>query len=264
MRKIQIFSLLFLFVFILSSASFSAQKTQLAFGMGAGVYAGGYSAQGDLLYRMPKMFGLDDVYLRSGVAYVDTKNLSPAQNWRKFAPLYIDGMKYLADNIYVGAGLNYPLKVSDGETGNVSGQIYLGADLAAGPGKFYGEAGYSILRIKDNPSFKGLHAMLGYRYDYWTFFVPDKVKRVKPRPEPVIREVVEIKEEVEIIRPMPRRARPNIIIYKIVWGDTLADISEKYLGDAKLYPDLAKLNNIEDPDLIYEGNTLKIDLNLKK
>jgi LysM repeat protein len=243
--------------------------------MGGGVYAGGYAIQGDMLSRLPKMYGLDDLYLRVGAAYVDTYNLPPTKDWRRFAPFYVDGMWYFMDNVYVGAGLNFPFKVSDDESGNLGGQAYLGGDLPFWLGKLYAEAGYSVLRREVGASFKDIHVMAGYRYDYATIFVPDKVKEVKPEPKPVIREEIEIEEEIEIItpvppapkpapKPTPKRLPPNIIIYKIKEGDTLSHIAERYYGYWRMYPAIAELNDIEDPALIYTGDTLKIDLNLKK
>ncbi len=41
-------------------------------------------------------------------------------------------------------------------------------------------------------------------------------------------------------------------------GDTLAKIAERYLGDASKYKELAKENNIKDPDRIYPGQEIRM------
>ena len=46
--------------------------------------------------------------------------------------------------------------------------------------------------------------------------------------------------------------------YTIQRGDTLWSLCKKFYGDPLLYPKLAKANNIPNPDLIYDGNTLII------
>ena len=39
-------------------------------------------------------------------------------------------------------------------------------------------------------------------------------------------------------------------------GDTLSEISQRFLGDASRFPEIARLNNIADPDLIFPGQRL--------
>ena len=41
-------------------------------------------------------------------------------------------------------------------------------------------------------------------------------------------------------------------------GDTLWAIAQKHLGDGSRYPEIAALNNIANPNLIYPGTTLKL------
>jgi len=48
------------------------------------------------------------------------------------------------------------------------------------------------------------------------------------------------------------------IIHIIVKGDTLWAIAKHYLQNPFLYPELAKLSKIENPDLIYPGNRVRI------
>jgi LysM repeat protein len=46
--------------------------------------------------------------------------------------------------------------------------------------------------------------------------------------------------------------------YTVVKGDTLWSICKKYLGDGQKYKEVAKLNNISNPDLIYPGQKLRL------
>lgn len=46
--------------------------------------------------------------------------------------------------------------------------------------------------------------------------------------------------------------------YTVQKGDTLWDIAKQYLGDATKYTQLAAINNITNPDLIYVGQTIKL------
>jgi LysM domain len=48
-------------------------------------------------------------------------------------------------------------------------------------------------------------------------------------------------------------------LYMIQDGDTLFDIAQRECGDGSLYPALAALNHIEDPNLIFAGANLIID-----
>jgi nucleoid-associated protein YgaU len=48
------------------------------------------------------------------------------------------------------------------------------------------------------------------------------------------------------------------ITHRVVSGDTLWDIAAYYLGDPLQYPELARLSQIRDPDLIYPGDLIRI------
>ncbi len=45
-------------------------------------------------------------------------------------------------------------------------------------------------------------------------------------------------------------------IHTVVKGDTLWHIAKKYFGDPFLYPTIAQLSKINDPDLIYPGDII--------
>lgn len=46
--------------------------------------------------------------------------------------------------------------------------------------------------------------------------------------------------------------------YTVVSGDTLSAIAQRELGDANRYMEIANLNNIENPNLIYAGQVLRL------
>lgn len=46
--------------------------------------------------------------------------------------------------------------------------------------------------------------------------------------------------------------------HTVVEGDTLWHIAKMYLGDGSRYPEIAELNNIPNPDLIYPGQVFQI------
>ena len=46
--------------------------------------------------------------------------------------------------------------------------------------------------------------------------------------------------------------------YTVVRGDTLWGIANKFYGNGSRYPEIAKANNISNPDLIYAGQKLLI------
>ncbi|MEW9093938.1 MAG: LysM peptidoglycan-binding domain-containing protein [Clostridiaceae bacterium] len=46
--------------------------------------------------------------------------------------------------------------------------------------------------------------------------------------------------------------------HTVVNGDTLWKIAKKYLGDGSRYKEIAQLNNIKNPDVIYPGQSLKL------
>ena len=48
------------------------------------------------------------------------------------------------------------------------------------------------------------------------------------------------------------------LIHIVVKGDTLWDIAEQYVHNPFLYPELARMSNIKDPNLIYPGNRVRI------
>ncbi|QUH18933.1 LysM peptidoglycan-binding domain-containing protein [Alkaliphilus sp. B6464] len=62
------------------------------------------------------------------------------------------------------------------------------------------------------------------------------------------------KAVIEEKRPAKEPAKS----YTVILGDRLWDICQKQLGDGSKYKEIAALNNIEDPDLIFPGQVLKL------
>jgi nucleoid-associated protein YgaU/chemotaxis signal transduction protein len=58
----------------------------------------------------------------------------------------------------------------------------------------------------------------------------------------------------------PRPANPNARTHVVVRGDTLWDIAKIYVGDPFRYPELTELSNIRNPDLIYPGDIVRIEI----
>lgn len=56
----------------------------------------------------------------------------------------------------------------------------------------------------------------------------------------------------EVSKPIPKT-------YKVVKGDTLWGICKKYLGNGSKYPEIAKLNGIKNPNLIYPGQVIRLE-----
>jgi len=57
-----------------------------------------------------------------------------------------------------------------------------------------------------------------------------------------------------------RPADPNTRTHVVVRGDTLWDIAKKHVGDPYRYPELAEFSNIRNPDLIYPGDIVRIEI----
>ncbi len=55
--------------------------------------------------------------------------------------------------------------------------------------------------------------------------------------------------------PAPKKAAPALRVHTVKKGDTLSEIGEKYGVSWKA---IAKLNNIDNPDLIFPGQKFKI------
>lgn len=77
-------------------------------------------------------------------------------------------------------------------------------------------------------------------------------------------EVAEVPEEkpVKTVKPAPKQETPKPAekerTYVVRPRDTLWSIAKKFYGDASRYKEIAKYNNITDPNKIRVGQVLKI------
>lgn len=84
-----------------------------------------------------------------------------------------------------------------------------------------------------------------------------------PPPPEVVAEVVaevaaeapaEVKEVEVEVAPVVN----EVTTYTVVSGDTLFNIAKQFLGDGNRYPELARFNNIPNPDHIEVGQVIRI------
>ena len=158
MRGIKTFSLIVLFVFILSSAAFPAERAWRTIRVGGG-YFGGIPA---FKAEVNSLVLTDNLYFNLGVAVADSETLAPSKDSRRFTPLYVDMVFYFADNAYFGAGVNYPMAISDDEKPEMGYEAFLGVDFPISFSlKLFTELGYSELRREGKDPFVGSHVMIG-------------------------------------------------------------------------------------------------------
>jgi hypothetical protein len=159
MKKFVILTLL-LFFFSLSAC---AEKPDYQWGFSGGLNAGMIGIGANVTVRL---LMIQNSFLRLGAQVTDSYNLYPVKDWRRFAPVTLDYIYYFYDEVYVGGGLNVPVKVSDQKTAAPGKQFFMGIESEVFDYRIFFEAGYSELNIKDAHSFNGTYLMLGYRYSH--------------------------------------------------------------------------------------------------
>jgi len=162
--------ILVLFVMVLcmfASSALAAGRPDQVLSVGAGYFGGMLGGSSDLMLHVPgSLLGTNDLYIRAGLAGTDSYVVAPAKVWHTFLSLYVDAVYYFYEDKYIGAGFNYPIRVSDNETGDTGSEIYFGMDMNMGIiGKTYIEAGWGSLRLTDGDQYEGLQCMIGWRYD---------------------------------------------------------------------------------------------------
>lgn len=65
-------------------------------------------------------------------------------------------------------------------------------------------------------------------------------------------------KKATVEKQRPTTSKPSPKTHKVVKGDTLWAIAKRYLGNGAKYPELAKLNKISNPNLIYPGQVIKL------
>ena len=68
----------------------------------------------------------------------------------------------------------------------------------------------------------------------------------------------EVQAKVNALLSGAKSKEPSYTTYKVQRGDTLWSIAKKYMGDGSKYTELAKYNNIANPNVIVPGTVIKI------
>lgn len=76
-----------------------------------------------------------------------------------------------------------------------------------------------------------------------------------------VKQIVDLKPDVVPGTPnQTAQTTLRVVVHKVVKGDTLWDIAEKYVQDPFRYPELAKSSQIENPHLIYPDDVVRIHI----
>lgn len=67
------------------------------------------------------------------------------------------------------------------------------------------------------------------------------------------------KQTAKVEKKRDTSTKKKVKTHKVMKGDTLWSIAKKYLGDGSKYPQLAKLNNIKNPNKISVGQVIKLE-----
>ena len=257
--KINILFVLAAVVFCLSlSTAASAERAKQMISIGGGCFGNMTAAGAEILYRRPfNFFDSDNIYGKMGLAVADSLNMYPAKDWRRFLLLYVDGIMYYSDNAYFGGGLNFPLKVSDDEVGNLGGEVYLGVDLPFyHRSKIYAELGYSIVRRINFERYEGVHFMVGWRYELVPAPSPNKAAVSEiPSSEPAVSSPEAVAIEVRSASAEAQRKKVTLEIIELK-GEL--EKAENYVSqlDKKIFK--AKSDNTANK--VLELKTLKLDV----
>jgi LysM repeat protein len=223
------------------------ERPKQMIGLGGGFFGGMSGAMSEMDLLMS-----EDLYLRVGIAVTDSLNLSPNKDWRRFAPLCFDAVYYFDRNYYFGGGLNYSIKISDDERPSLGGEAFIGLEFPVyDRHRIYGELGYSVAARAVGESFGGLHLLFGWRYEIIPAIIPEK-KIITENTAPLV--------EIPITKPPEISMKKKYVYHYITRGDTLIKIANKYLKASGLYKQIAKMNNIKNPDHIIGGRYIKIDI----
>ena len=93
--------------------------------------------------------------------------------------------------------------------------------------------------------------------------IEQKEQGIETLPPTVEENKIEIVEEEVIIPvkpPVLETAKNDNITYRLIWGDTLWDISDTFYRNPWLYNTIADENDIEDPDYIIAGTDIDIPM----
>lgn len=85
-----------------------------------------------------------------------------------------------------------------------------------------------------------------------------KLKQYKEYSTKILKVIEDTETETVVKEETQRPAKEPSKTHTVVKGDTLWAICKKYLGDGSKYPEIAKLNGIKNPHLIYPGQVIKL------
>lgn len=85
-----------------------------------------------------------------------------------------------------------------------------------------------------------------------------KLRQYKEYSTKILKVIEDTETETVVKEETQRPAKEPSKTHTVVKGDTLWAICKKYLGDGSKYPEIAKLNGIKNPHLIYPGQVIKL------
>ncbi|MHC4472094.1 MAG: LysM peptidoglycan-binding domain-containing protein [Planctomycetota bacterium] len=85
---------------------------------------------------------------------------------------------------------------------------------------------------------------------------PARARRVSPPPERPAAKRLPAPAPAPAPKPPPEPERPRT--WTVTKGQSLSEIADRVYGESRRWPEIARANGIEDPDLIREGQVLRI------
>ncbi|WP_069998631.1 5'-nucleotidase C-terminal domain-containing protein [Cellulosilyticum sp. I15G10I2] len=168
-------------------------------------------------------------------------------------------------------GMTFNLDASKASGSRVSGvkiankALDLSATYSLATNDFIAAGGDGYIMFSDNQitgEYPGLdEAVISYisAFSVKNIDVQNKITVINNSPKVAIEEVTPIIDTKQTtISDIAIEAKPNFTEYIIQYGDTLAKLAK---SAGTTYQELAKLNNISNPNTIFVGNTLLIPIN---
>jgi hypothetical protein len=130
-----------------------------------GFFAGATTFLGEVRVPLRFVFGPATTALRLATGLAQSRDAD-----KRYVPVNLDlvfnfppGWFTGVEN-YIGCGLNYVALMSGRQPGTIGGELFYGVVSDGFGGVVFGELGYAMLRSENNPSHKGVTALVGYRH----------------------------------------------------------------------------------------------------